>query len=80
MSGQKDRKSMKGVKVTITLPTYLLQEVDGLAEEAETFRSDVITSILDYVFDNEEILDEIFPYEEEGESETENQDENGDES
>ena len=69
------RLSGKRTQVTITLPAYLLKDVDELAEETELNRSDIIEVLLDHCFDNPEIIDELFPYEEEGESEQEEGDE-----
>jgi metal-responsive CopG/Arc/MetJ family transcriptional regulator len=70
---------MKPTKVTITLPRWLLEEIDQVVDEAETFRSEVIAMLCEYCFDHEEIIEELFPLEEEGEAETENPDKNGDE-
>ena len=65
------RRSAKREKVTITLPAYLTDDVDELAGETDQTRSDVIEALLVYCFANSTIIDEIFPYEEEGESEEE---------
>jgi predicted transcriptional regulator len=62
------RLSGKRTQVTITLPAYLLNKIDDLAEETELNRSDIMETLLDYCFDHSDIVDEIFPYEE-GESE-----------
>lgn len=69
------RLSGKRTQVTITLPAYLLHNIDELAEETELNRSDIMEMLLDYCFDHSEIIDEVFPYEEEGESEGEDEDE-----
>lgn len=70
------RRSAKREKVTITLPAYLTDDVDELAGETDQTRSDVIEALLVYCFAHSDIIDEIFPYEEEeseeeGESEEE---------
>lgn len=59
------RLSGKRTQVTITLPAYLLDNIDELAEETELNRSDIMEMLLDYCFDHSEIIDEVFPYEEE---------------
>ena len=69
------RRSAKREKVTITLPAYLIDDVDGLVEETDQTRSDVIEALLEYSFANSDIIDEIFPYEEEGEKEGESEEE-----
>ena len=69
------RRSAKREKVTITLPAYLIADVDHLAGETDQTRSDVIEALLDYCFVNSDIIDALFPYEEEGESEGETEEE-----
>jgi predicted transcriptional regulator len=69
------RRSAKREKVTITLPAYLIDDVDDLAGETDQTRSDVIEALLEYSFANSDIIDEIFPYEEEGEKEGESEEE-----
>lgn len=59
------------MKLLISLREDLVDELDDIAEEVEASRSDVIRDILDYVLDHEEILNDIFPYEEEEEEESE---------
>jgi metal-responsive CopG/Arc/MetJ family transcriptional regulator len=59
------RLSGKRTQVTITLPAYLLDNIDELAKETELNRSDIMEMLLDYCFDHSEIIDEVFPYEEE---------------
>jgi metal-responsive CopG/Arc/MetJ family transcriptional regulator len=66
------RISRKTTKVTITIPEYLLKVVDEMADDIESFRSEVITDLLVYCFDHEEVLNEVFPVEEE-EEESENE-------
>ena len=63
-------------KISITLPEDLLGDIDDLAAEVETDRSDVIETFMAYCFDRSEIVDEVFPFEEEeGESEEEEEEE-----
>jgi metal-responsive CopG/Arc/MetJ family transcriptional regulator len=59
------RLSGKRTQITITLPAYLLDNIDELAKETELNRSDIMEMLLDYCFDHSEIIDEVFPYEEE---------------
>jgi len=49
------------VEVTITLPKYLLEAIDGLAEVLERTRSAVIETFAEYCLDNENVVDELFP-------------------
>lgn len=65
------RKSLKRVKVTITLPKYLLDAIDELAEMTESNRSYVIEAFTDYGLNDQGIVDELFPYEETEEEEIE---------
>lgn len=51
----------RGVEVTITLPKYLLEAIDGLAETVEKTRSAVIEAFAEYCLDHEDIIDELFP-------------------
>ena len=53
--------------VSITLPSHVLKRIDDLAEEVQLSRSEVITHLCEYCLDDEEIIDEIYPYEEEEE-------------
>lgn len=70
------RKSLKRMKVTITLRKHVLDAIDELAGMVETTRSDVLDSFADYCLKNEEIIDEIFPIlEEEAEDKEEIEDE-----
>lgn len=74
----KRKKALKRVKVTITLRKQVLDGVDGLAEMAETTRSDVIDSFVDYCLKTAEIINEFFPLHEslgelEGEVEVEDE-------
>ena len=58
-------------KISITLPEDMVEELDKLSEEADTDRSDVIESFLEHCLGNEEIIETVFPLEEEGEPEEE---------
>jgi metal-responsive CopG/Arc/MetJ family transcriptional regulator len=62
---------MKPLKLGITLPAYLVEQIDQLADEVETFRSEVISMLVEYCFDHAEIIDELFPLEEESKEEQE---------
>ena len=66
---------MKPLKLGITLPAYLVEEIDKLAAEVETFRSEVIAMLVEYCFEHMEIIDELFPYEEGKEEEEEEEEE-----
>ena len=66
---------MKPLKLGITLPAYLVEEIDKLAAEVETFRSEVIAMLVEYCFDHMEIIDELFPYEKGKEEEEEEEEE-----
>ena len=50
------------VEVTITLPKYLLQSIDGLAETVEKNKSAVIEAFAEYCLDHEDITDKLFPF------------------
>ncbi len=52
-------------KVLVTLPSKLVGELDALCDEVGTNRSKVISDICEYVLDDETIIDEIYPLEEE---------------
>jgi len=69
------RISLKRMKVTITLPEYLLDAIDELVNMVGGSRSNVIEAFSDYCMKHEEIVDELFPYEEEAEEEKEPEDE-----
>jgi metal-responsive CopG/Arc/MetJ family transcriptional regulator len=60
------RKQLKSQKVTITLPEYVVEDIDDLSEEVGITRSEVICDILRAVLKDKEILNEIFPFEDEG--------------
>lgn len=68
------RRSRKTSKFSINLPTSLVDNLDWLADQTETDRTDVITEILDAVMESGDLLDMIF-----GEAlEDEDQDANAD--
>ena len=50
------------VEATITLPKYLLQAIDGLAETVKKTRSAVIAAFAEYCLDHEDIIDKLFPF------------------
>jgi metal-responsive CopG/Arc/MetJ family transcriptional regulator len=64
---KRERRSEKRKQVTITLAAYLLDDIDDLAKETDLTRSDVIEALLDHCFENDDIIDEVFPYEEDKE-------------
>ena len=49
------------VEVTITLPKYLLEAIEGLAETVEKTTSAVIEAFAEYCLDREDIIDQLFP-------------------
>lgn len=53
--------------VSITMPSRVLKRIDDLADEVQLSRSEVITHLCEYCLDDEKIIDEIYPYEEEEE-------------
>ena len=59
------RRTMEMVKVSISMPVWVQNEIDSLSEEMNTSRSDVISEILEYVIENEDVLNYIFPMEDE---------------
>lgn len=56
-------------RISITMPTRVLRRIDKLAKEVELSRSEVITDLCQFCLDDEEVIDEIYPYEEEEEDE-----------
>lgn len=52
-------------RISITMPTRILRRIDNLAKDVELSRSEVITDLCLHCLDDEEIIDEIYPYEEE---------------
>ena len=65
------RLSWRTEKVSITLPKRIVQAVDGVADEVEISRSEVIADILERVISNEDLLNEIYPSDEGDEKEEE---------
>lgn len=52
-------------RVTITMPSRILRRINSLADDVEISRSEVITDLCEYCLDRpEEVIDEIYPYEE----------------
>lgn len=52
-------------RISITMPARILRRINNLARDVELSRSEVITDLCTYCLDDEEIIDEIYPYEEE---------------
>jgi hypothetical protein len=50
------------VDVTITLPKYLLEAIEGLAQTVEKTRSAVIEAFAEYCLDHEDIIDKLLPF------------------
>jgi len=66
------RRSAKRQPVTMTLPAYMIEDLDEISTATDLSRSSVLEQLLAYCFDHEEdIINELFPYEEEGEEEEE---------
>ena len=59
------------VSTTITLPKYLLEAIEGLAEAVEKTRSAVIEAFAEYCLDHEDIIDKLFLFREQDETEKE---------
>lgn len=53
------------------MPSRVLHRIDKLAEETELSRSEVITDLCMYCLDDDEIINEIYPFEEEENEEEE---------
>lgn len=68
---KRERLAMKGEKVTVTIPRWILQAIDAVAEEVEGSRSDIVIGLLTHCFQDEgdethdSILDRVFPFDEE---------------
>lgn len=60
---KRERLAMKGEKVTFTIPRWVLAAIDDLAEDIEASRSDVVSGLLSHCFQDDEIIDEVFPFE-----------------
>jgi len=61
-------------KVLVSLEDKILSELDTLAGEVDASRSEVLNDLLDYMLltkEGEEIVNELYPEEEEGEEEEE---------
>ncbi len=58
--------------VYITLPKAMIDALDEVAKELNATRSYVVEALIEYAF---AYVDEIFPYEEEGETEEEPEEE-----
>jgi len=54
----------KDRKVTVTLTEGLVDDIDEIAEEVETTRSDIMQGLLEYAMEH---VDDIFPPSEESE-------------
>lgn len=59
------RRTMEMVKVSVSMPLWVQNEINSLSDEMNTSRSDVISEILEYVIENEDVLNDIFPMEDE---------------
>jgi metal-responsive CopG/Arc/MetJ family transcriptional regulator len=68
------RRKLRGehVKILVTLPKAMVEDLDDLAGELDTDRSDVIEELLRYALEN---VDEVFPPEEEEREEGEEEEE-----
>jgi metal-responsive CopG/Arc/MetJ family transcriptional regulator len=67
----KRRQLVKKMRTTIDLPEELIEDLDALADESDESRTDVIEALLEYCFEHQEIIDEVFPIEEAEEEEVE---------
>jgi hypothetical protein len=59
------RRSRKLVKVSIRLPSDLVDDLDDVADQLETTRTDVIEKIVDAFFEDSELINEVFGVDEE---------------
>jgi metal-responsive CopG/Arc/MetJ family transcriptional regulator len=56
----------KGYKrISITIPAWTLRKIDKLADEVALSRSEVIAELCKYCLNDPDIIDDIYPYEEE---------------
>jgi metal-responsive CopG/Arc/MetJ family transcriptional regulator len=62
------KRGWRRVKIIVTLPDGLVDELDDLAEDVDASRSDVIEDLLNYALEH---IDEIYPIAEEEEEEEE---------
>ena len=53
------------MRITANLPRWVVDELSGLADETGTSREEVLKEILEHVLNDEELVNEIFPQEEE---------------
>jgi len=58
------RRLLKSEKISITLPQWIIEDVDELSADVGITRSEVIADILRHVLRDEELLNEIYPFEE----------------
>jgi metal-responsive CopG/Arc/MetJ family transcriptional regulator len=65
MAKRKRARRLAKVKVTITIDQDLVDGLDELAEEFDDYvsRSDLVSDILDYVLNDEKLLEELYPEE-----------------
>ena len=49
------------------MPARILHKIDELAEEVGLSRSEVISELCEYCLESDEIINEIYPFEEEEE-------------
>lgn len=61
------RRPVKTGQITITMPQFIIDDIDELAKEIEISRSEVIADILRGVLRDEESLNKIYPLEDEPE-------------
>lgn len=58
------RRLLKSEKISITLPQWIIEDVDELSADVGITRSEVIADILRHVLRDEELLNDIYPCEE----------------
>lgn len=58
------RRLLKSEKISITLPQWIIEDVDELSDDVGITRSEVIADILRHVLRDEDLLNEIYPFEE----------------
>jgi metal-responsive CopG/Arc/MetJ family transcriptional regulator len=61
------RKSRTPIKfsVKLSLPKYLLDKVDELAEDCDASRGEIVEDIAKHVLEDKELIDEVFEDDEE---------------
>lgn len=70
------RRKVKSGQITVTMPQWVIDGVDELADEIEISRSEIIADILETVLENEDMLNEVYPLEDDEEAgETEGEEE-----